>query len=270
MHFTTIRETKVAYRKDGSGPGLILVHGTGGDGEANWADVAADLREDFTIVRPDFSGSGATEDDGGPLTVDDLAAQVLATADDAGLARFSLCGFSLGAAVAARIAADHPDRVDALILIAGFLRCCPRLTMQFLLWRDLIATDRKSMARHILLTGFSPDALSSWGDEAIGQAVEDIVATQNWAGMARQTELDLTLDISDTPAKIAAPTLVVGTTHDHMVPASHGKAIAASIAGAAYAELPTGHLVPMERPDLTSATIRQFLKEGRTPEPSDM
>ncbi|PRX01962.1 UNVERIFIED_ORG: pimeloyl-ACP methyl ester carboxylesterase [Martelella mediterranea] len=259
MHFTTFEGASIGYRKEGRGPAVVLIHGTGGDSEGNWSAVAAELSKDFTVIRPDYSGSGQTKDDGRRLTVDYLAAQVLAAADDAGADRFSLVGFSLGAAIAARIAADHGTRVGDLVLIAGFSRPDPRLKLQFELWRDLIATDRAAMARLILLTGFSPDALSGWSDDAVEQAVNAMVETQDWQGMARQVALDLALDVTDAADRIKARTLVVGNKHDHMVPPAHARALAASIRDAAYVELPTGHLVPMERPDLTVEAIRQFL-----------
>lgn len=259
MNFTDYQGAKVAYRKDGNGSALVLVHGTGGDSEANWGALTELLSSDFTIIRPDYSGSGATEDDGRTLTIDYLAGQVLAAANAAGAERFDLMGFSLGAAVAARIAADCPERVSSLILLAGFTSLDARLKLEFELWRDLIANDRRAMARVVLLTGFSPDALSAWGFDGVAQAVEDTLEGANWDGMARQVDLDLRLDASDVPAAIQARTLVLGCTHDHMVPPVHARALAAEIAGAQFAELPTGHLAPMERPDLLAQHVREFL-----------
>ncbi|MBY8977444.1 alpha/beta hydrolase [Rhodobacteraceae bacterium NNCM2] len=259
MHFTTFEGGRVAYRKEGSGPALVLIHGTGGDGAANWEDVTKDLSRDFTILRPDYTGSGETEDDGRALSVDYFAEQVMAAVVDAGLGEFAVAGFSLGAAVAARIAADRPDRARSLILIAGFTRPDPRLKLQFELWRDLIASDHAAMARLVLLTGFSPDTVSGWTFDTVAQAVREIVETQNWAGMARQVEVDLELDVGDAAAKIHAPALVVGGRHDHMVPPAHSRALAAAIRDAVYVELPTGHLAPMERPDLVAREIRAFL-----------
>lgn len=240
MEFTTFDGLRIAYRRDGAGPALVLVHGTGGDSLGNWDGVTGDLAADHTVIRPDYSGSGETEDDGRPLSVETFAAQVLAAVDHAGFARFALVGFSLGAAVALQIAADHPDRVSALVLIAGFAAPDPRLRLQFELWRELIASDRAAMARLVLLTGFSPQALSSWGDEGVGQALRDTIDGQNWPGMARQTEVDLALDVSPAIARISAPTLAIGCSHDHMVPPAHSRALAAAIPGASYAELPTG------------------------------
>ncbi|MEJ8475072.1 alpha/beta fold hydrolase [Roseibium algae] len=262
MHFTTFEGVQVGYRKNGEGPALVLVHGTGGDGVGNWEDVTKELSKEFEVIRPDCSGSGHTEDDGRDLTVGYFAAQVLAAVDHAGIQRFALVGFSLGAAVAAHIAAAHSERISALVLISGFAKPDPRLKVQFELWRDLIRSDREAMARLVLLTGFSPDGLSSWGFEGVEQAVRNMVETQNWDGMSRQTEVDLALDVDDALKRIEAPTLVVGGSHDHMVPPAHAKSLAASISGASYLELPTGHLAPIESPDLIAETINVFLSSA--------
>ncbi|WP_153769640.1 alpha/beta hydrolase [Labrenzia sp. CE80] len=262
MHFTTYEGVRVGYRKDGSGPALVLVHGTGGDSESNWADVTKELSKDYTVIRPDYAGSGETEDDGRELTVDYLSKLVLAAVDHARIESFSLAGFSLGAAVSTQIAADHPDRVSSLVLIAGFAKSDSRLKIEFELWRDLIASDRKAMARLILLTGFSPDALSSWGEETIDQAVNDIVQTQNWQGMERQIQVDLALDVRAEAERVRAQTLVIACTHDHMVPPAHSRALAASVKGSSYTELPTGHLAPMERPDLVTQEFKDFLAKA--------
>lgn len=259
MNFTEYQGARVAYRTDGSGPALVLVHGTGGDSESNWSALAEPLSEDWTVIRPDYAGSGATRDDGRRLSVDDLAGQVMAAVDAAGAEDFHLVGFSLGAAVALRIAADHGAPVRSLVLLAGFLTPDPRLKLEFELWRDLIATDRRAMARLVLLTGFSPDAISQMGFDGVQQAAEETFRNADWDGMARQVELDLDIDVSDTPGRIRSPTLVIGCTHDHMVAPSHARALASAIAGAGYAELPTGHLAPMERPDLLTEQLRSFL-----------
>lgn len=253
---------QVAYKVDGSGPPLVLVHGTGGDAESNWGVFAERFGREWTVIRPDYSGSGATKDDGRPLTADYLTAQIIAAADAAGAETFHLLGFSLGAALAARIAGDRPGRVRSLILLAGFSSSADaRLKLQFELWRDLIATDRQAMARLILLTGLSPDALAALGADGVGQAVEDTLAGADWDGMARQVELDLSIDVTESVARITAPSLVIGCTHDHMVPPSHAKALAAAIPSARYAELATGHLAPMEQPDAFAELVISFLRE---------
>lgn len=256
---------EVAYRKDGAGPALVLVHGTGGDSESNWDALAEGLSADWTVVRPDYSGSGATVDDGRPLAVAYLAGQVRAAAEHAEAVPFHLVGFSLGAAVAIHIAAEHPDLVRSLTLIAGFASADdPRLRLQFELWRDLAAKDRSALARLILLTGFSPDAVADLGENGVEEAIQATLKTANWPGLARQIDLDLTLDVTEQAASIETPTLVVGCTLDHMVAPSHARRLAESIAGARYVELPTGHLAPMEAPQAVRDVLTEFLGTAGT------
>jgi 3-oxoadipate enol-lactonase len=254
---------KVAYRLDGSGPSLMLLHGTGGNSETNWSPLLDRLSESHTVIRPDYSESGETVDDGRPLTVAMLAAQVIAAAEQAGATPFDLVGFSLGGSVAIYIAAEYPHLVRSVILLSGFATSVDsRQTLQFELWRDLIRTDRKAMARLLLITGFSPNFLAGMDSSAVNQAIEQIVATNNWDGMARQVELDLTIDVRDRARRITKPTLVIGCTHDYMVPPAHSRSLADVIPNARYLEIETGHLSTFERPDQLAQSVLDFVSSG--------
>jgi 3-oxoadipate enol-lactonase len=242
------------------GPGLVLLHGTGGDGRTHWDPVVAELRPGRTVVRPTFAGSAGTSDGWGVLTVDLLAAQALAAADDSGLTTFDLVGYSLGAAVAARVAARSPQRVNRLVLVAGFA-CSddPRMRLEFGLWRDLIATDHEAAARLFMLTGFSAAYLSALGDEQIEAGVKAGVVGDDWAGMARQVALDAAIDVRADLAMVTAPTLSIGCTQDAMVGSAHARAIVGMVPGAAYAEIDAGHLVVFEAPAELARLIDDFV-----------
>lgn len=263
MHFVGIKGARVAYRIDGPAPGrgtaVVLVHGTGGTGETHLGPLAARLAERWTVVRPDYAGSGMTQDDGGPLTVDGLAEQVLAAADAAGLGRFHLLGFSLGAVVAVRIAAGHPERVTSLVPLGGFVSGSDsRLQMMLKFWLDLIDRDRGALARHWLLTGFSPAFLSGQTAQTLEDNVALTLATQNWEGVRRQIDLDLTVDIREAAARVRAPTLVIGCRQDQMVPPAHARGLAASIADADYAELDSGHGAAVEATAALADLVEPF------------
>ncbi|WP_323012008.1 alpha/beta fold hydrolase [Castellaniella sp.] len=120
MPVVKVLDTHVTYAVNGQGPALVLVAGTGGNLDSNWAHLVDPLATHRMVVRPDYSGSGETTDPAGELSLDLLAAQVLAAAQAAGADRFDLVGFSLGACVAAQLAATHPGRVRSLTLLAGF------------------------------------------------------------------------------------------------------------------------------------------------------
>lgn len=263
MAVVDVGEARVSYRVDGQGPGLVLVHGTGGDARSNWGHLAGRFASRWTVVCPDYAGSGETVDGGGALSVAALAAQVVGAARAAGAVPFDLVGFSLGAAVAAYVAAEYASEVRSLVLLAGFASSeDSRMQLEFGLWRDLIRSDRRALARVLLLTGFSPDAVAGMSAQQVEEGIDALIAGNRWEGMARQVALDLALDVRDQVRRIARPTLVIGCTHDHMVPPAHARALAAAIAGARYAELDCGHLAPLERPDELVRLVTDFLAPG--------
>lgn len=256
MPFVETGTTRVSYSVEGRGDGLVLVHGTGGDGFSNWGPLVRRFSDRRKVVCPDLAGSGATTDDGGPLSLPALADQVLAAARAADALPCDLVGFSLGAVVAAWIAAEHPSLVRSLVLVAGFAGGPEsRSALQFGLWRDLIRNDRESMARLLLLTGFSPAFLSAQDATALAKRQAAVLRFTNWDGMLRQTELDMTLDIRDRLAAIQAPTTVIGGSQDQMVPPALVRGFAAAIPGARYQEIDSGHLIPLEQPALLATQI---------------
>ncbi|PWG61134.1 alpha/beta fold hydrolase [Sediminicurvatus halobius] len=260
MAFVETEGAQVEYLAKGTGRGLVLVHGTGGSAEANWTPLVSTLRGERRVVRPNYSGSGQTVDNGARLTVDYLARQVLAAADAADAGTFDLVGFSLGAGVAAHIAATRPERIGSVVLINGFASCeDPRLRFQFEHWLALAERDPEAMARLGLLTGFSPGVLSGFSREALETMVADTVRSTDPLGLARQIQMDLDLDVRAELPAIRQRTLVIGSEDDYMVPAVHARAMARAIPGARFMTLPGGHLMPMETPETLSRIIEDFI-----------
>ena len=99
----------------GSGPDLILLHGTGGHLEAYARDIAG-LAADFRVTAYDMVGHGWSDLPDRPYTIDVLSDHLIGLMDALGIARAHLSGESLGGWVAAWTAAHHPDRVDRLVL----------------------------------------------------------------------------------------------------------------------------------------------------------
>ena len=94
----------------GSGPGLVLINGTGADAASNWGALIEAASERYTVLAPNLPGAGATAAATHLLDLDELAGQVLATTRAAGLTRFHLVGHSIGAVIATAVAAREPRR----------------------------------------------------------------------------------------------------------------------------------------------------------------
>ena len=239
-----VGDVDVAYQVEGEGDPFVLVHGSTG-GSRHWAKVAPALVAHHRLVMPDYAGGADTVDPGGPLEVDDLAAQVLGAADAAGAATFHLAGWSLGSVVAAAVAAAAPGRVRSLALVCGWARTDARLRFTMDLWQRLLAADPVLFARYTFADGMTAATF-----ELLGDGVEELVpltASLFSDGSSRHAELNTRIDIEDRLPAITAPTLVVGGIEDRWITIEHSRALAAAIPGATLVELACGHLVPTER-----------------------
>jgi 3-oxoadipate enol-lactonase len=252
-------DAQIAYTIHGDGPGLVLVHGTGANGSTTWAPMLKALSRERTVVLPDLRGSGATRDGGEPLALETLADDVLSVATDAELDQFDLVGFSLGGAVAACAAARAPDRIRSLVIIAT-----PpsgrdsRSQLQFGIWKDLYDLDPQLFARYWLLSGLSPQ----FAAEIPADELERAATFPIESGLDRQCTLNTEIDLEPLLDTIHARTLVIGCTHDAIVPQARTRQLGERIPDARYLALDAGHMVILEMPSIVARAVLEHVNEG--------
>lgn len=249
---------RVHYLVDGTGPGLALVHGTAFGAEGTWGHLVDQFTDKHTVIRPNFAGGDETTDDGGDLTIEDLAAQVAAAIEDATDGRVDLVGFSLGAVVAAAVAALRPDLVNKLVVAAGWTNPGDEYLRNLMtVWRRT-ATDPEAFGRFGALTGFSRQFLNMIGKEEVDKIAAGGIPTP---GALRQIELNLRVDIRELLPKITADTLVIGCTLDATVPVENARELHAAIQGSTYAEIESGHVVLFEQPAAFTKLVKDFIEK---------
>lgn len=101
----------------GEGVPVIMLHGTSGHLEAFIRNVPS-IAEGYEVHALDMLGHGYTENLGGDLRIPRYVQHVLDYMDSRGIERAHFVGESLGGWVSGRLAADHPERVDRLMLVA--------------------------------------------------------------------------------------------------------------------------------------------------------
>ena len=109
----------------GAGEPVVLLHGLAST--HRWWDLVAQRLPRFRVVRFDHRGHGGSSVPVDGYDLDTLVADTLDVLDQLNLGPAVLAGHSLGAAVALRIAAAHPDRVAALACVDGGLYDPPSL-----------------------------------------------------------------------------------------------------------------------------------------------
>src|SRR5260370_39966208 len=98
---------------------IVLLHGTSGQSE-DWSQVVEQLTRHRPVIRLNYAEPVAGTDPANAPKVSDFADEVVATAGARGTPRFDVVGYSLGAAVAASIAAEYPEMGRSLVLVSGF------------------------------------------------------------------------------------------------------------------------------------------------------
>ena len=114
--------TNVLEGGDRTAPPVLLLHGSGPGvtAYANWRLTIPELSTTLRVVAPDLVGFGFTErPEGVRYDMDTWVGQVVGLLDALGLERASVVGNSFGGALALRLAARHPDRVERLVLMGS-------------------------------------------------------------------------------------------------------------------------------------------------------
>ncbi len=104
----------------GEGPPLLLVHGWP-QTWYQWRLVMPELARDFEVVAVDQRGIGLSDKPQDGYDTGTLAGDLVALMDALGHQRFALVGFDTGMPISYALAADHPDRVDRLVVGEGAL-----------------------------------------------------------------------------------------------------------------------------------------------------
>jgi pimeloyl-ACP methyl ester carboxylesterase len=98
------------------GPTLMLVHGLGASG-AVWQGVGRLLHPALRLVAPDLRGHGASDKPATGYLPRDYASDVTTLLTLEPISPVALLGHSLGAVVAALVAAERPELVGKLVLV---------------------------------------------------------------------------------------------------------------------------------------------------------
>ena len=247
----------------GSGPPLLLVHGTGG-ATHSWRDLAPRLASRFTVIAPDLPGHGFTT---APrtdlLSLDGVAAELGALLDVLGVHPAVGVGHGAGLAVLLRLAYTRGEPFQAMVGINGALTP-PRRHLWTLLapaadvstrsnffddLGDVLAAGslEESLLRSMGST-ISPEQTAFYSAFLRSRRHMGAVTTlfANWdAGRLQRDIMDLTLPV----------TLAVAL-NDPWVPARIADRLASRFQNVRIVELgDCGHLAHEEKPGLVESVI---------------
>ena len=251
-------------RLDGSLAAIVADRPGWGDRRTDrlgWDDRRTD-RLGWDDRRADRPGSGHRE---APTGLDGNARAALRTLDARGVGRAVLVGHSFGGAVAAWLAATHPQRVSALVLLAPAanlqsLSAADRLLALPLVGECLSALVLGGVGLGLASGGVRRRLASARGVDSAYLAAAGRAVRRPSAWLANACEQRAL--VAELPAlermlpSIRAPTTILAGARDRIVPPAAVRSLAAVIPGARLEILPrAGHLLPQREPAIVAAAI---------------
>jgi len=288
--FEVMRDgVRINARTGGKGEPLLLLHGHP-QTHAMWHRVAPRLAEHFTVVMMDLRGYGdSSRPEAGEVSANygkrEMALDAIAVMRERGFDRFKVLAHDRGARVAHRLAVDHADAVERLVLLdiaptlemyantsEAFARAYwhwffliqPPPLPEALIDADPVRYLRSVMGkRHAGLAAFAPEALAEYERCAAMPGTAQSICADYRASAG----IDLDHDRADIAAgrKLTQPLLVLWGEHGAVGKCFDVMALwrqrADRPAGKA---LPCGHYIAEEAPDALLEETIPFLKDTRS------
>ncbi len=252
----------------GTGPALLLLHGTGG-ATHSWADVIPVLARDHTVVVPDLPGQGFSTALPTPPAIDAMARAVAACCAARGLAPTAAAGHSAGAAILLAIARDRLLPLRAIVGFGAALVPPPSA------YRDLVAPLLRPLvtAPWTASIGAALGAQPALADLALAGASDALPAAQRAryhalfatrahveGSLAMMAHWDLEALLRSLAGAALPPVTLVHGTRDGFVPLARLREVLGRVPAATLVTWEgAGHLLHEERPAAAAAAIRRAI-----------
>jgi pimeloyl-ACP methyl ester carboxylesterase len=257
-------ERKVAVRggmfeteiiEDGSGPPLLFMHGVTNVQPGD--PFLARLAEKFHVIAPRLPGYGESTGSEHLLDLHDLLYYELDLLDTLGLRDVPVVGHSLGAMVAAELAALQPERFSSLTLIAPFGLWNPEYPVA-----DFFAMSPSQLAS---ATYHDPESTVA---QAAARPPEDNEAyiafmldrAKSYSTAAKYLWPIPNRGLNKRLHRVSAPTLLVWGESDRIVLPRYAEDFQALLPGARVETIPeAGHLPQVEQPERLAEVVTRFV-----------
>ncbi|NNF63283.1 MAG: alpha/beta hydrolase [Acidimicrobiia bacterium] len=243
---------------DSTKPVMVFIHGAGMDRTVWGTHARFFAHRGFAVLALDLPGHGRSE--GGPLTsMKEIASWIVQVLDAVEVASATLVGHSMGGSVALETAANHPSRVDRLILMGT----APEIPVHPKLLE--LASEDPSEAYRMMTDWSHGDLGHKGGQRSPGTWV--LKNTLVTFGRSRPGVLRNDLEACaawdtgrQSAASLSAPSLVITGRFDRMTREKVGRELAELIPGAQHVSMPdAGHSMMNELPDETIKLMAEFV-----------
>lgn len=272
MPHIEIPGANIFFTQEGSGDPLLLIPGLGMD-HSYYRLAVPLLAGRYAVHAVDPRGIGQSTKSPPPYTIEGWADDFAQVIDRLGFGSIHVLGSSLGGAMALALAARHPQTVRSLVVVGGFSELDRATELNFRLRLRLVEKLGMSeeVADYMGLWTLTRKFINSDAGYAMMRANQANIRN-NSAELYRSFVESLLLwgrcqpgqenesKFTELLGAIRAPTLVVTSDNDHLIPAELSELIGSRIKTATLAVLPgAGHIPFMEQPKQASELVLEFL-----------
>jgi pimeloyl-ACP methyl ester carboxylesterase len=256
-------DATIHYETAGEGPPLLMLAGAASD-HASWGPVVQPLSRRFRLILPDARATGRSSR--APHRFEALADDAAALLDHLGVDRAHVCGHSLGGMGALDLATRFPARVGRLVLAATMPAGTPHSAAVF---GGIVRARREGASEETFLRLFhpwlmGPDFFADPGRQAAAVAMALAYPhAQPREALEAQLKATVGLDLSDRPARVTQPALLLLGERDLLFPPAESRAAFAAIPGLRVETLEgAGHALHWDAPGPFAAAVTRFLLGG--------
>lgn len=258
METVTIRGLRIAYRRQGNGPPLVLLHGAVSDGR-EWARQMDALSDAFTVVAWDAPGCGASDDPPPGFGMTDYADCLAILIGKLALDRPHVLGLSFGGGLAIALYGRYPAIPRTLVLASAYAGWAGSLPTDEVAVRLRSVVEQSEQPAQQMVKEWLPTLFSDTTPAEVVGYVARIMADFHPQGMRVMARAFAEADLRPVLPHISAPTLLIYGEKDTRAPRKVAEDMQAAIPHASLVFVEgAGHMVSLEAPDLFSDTVRAF------------
>jgi 3-oxoadipate enol-lactonase len=256
----TVNGVRLAVEDVGEGPPILFVHGFPLD-RSLWQHQIAGMNG-YRRVAPDLRGMGRSAAPASGYSMASYAADLRSLLDRLVLDRVILCGLSMGGYIAFECLRIWPERVAALVLMDTRAEPDDEEAQGK---RDAMISEVRAAGASAVVAGMLPRLLGSTtaqkSPEVVAQVRRMILETPTPGLIGALQAMKVRADSRPLlPSLNWLPTLILVGAEDVMTPPDAAEAMTEAIPNAALEVIPeAGHLPPLERPEIVTARLHQFL-----------
>ena len=259
MPFAETNGARLNYRFDGPADAPVLVLSNSlGTNLSMWDPQIPALAARFRVLRYDTRGHGESAVTAGPYSITQLGRDVVGLLDGLGIERAHFCGLSMGGVIGMWLGVYAAERINRLVLCNTAAKI--GTTEGWNTRIEMVRTKGMGAVAETQAQRWFTPAFTAKSQDVVA-SMRQMIANTSPDGYAANCGAIRDMDQRETISRIRARTLVIGGSHDPVIPAADVRYLTDTIQDAKLVELDASHLSNVEAADEFTKALLKFLTE---------